>query len=177
MYLDNYIILLCVKFELGVIAFFTKTESYWIFLCSLWIVYLSSLLLHSKQHNWLLIIGVFKHSFWLVDILWRLPMTNLCLFIFLWLRSVSSSCICKPLSDDMFVFLTCRMQRKPRGKLKQLRSELLISHQDLYRWTAASCSSTSPGCSTTTFTENESILPYALMEVVKRRDSRCDKLW
>jgi len=37
------------------------------------------------------------------------------------------------LSDDLFMFLTRRMQRKLRGKLKQLRSELPISLQEWCR--------------------------------------------
>ncbi|OEL29551.1 hypothetical protein BAE44_0009430 [Dichanthelium oligosanthes] len=36
-------------------------------------------------------------------------------------------------SDALFVFLTCRRQRKPQGKLKQLRSEPLISLQERFR--------------------------------------------
>lgn len=33
-------------------------------------------------------------------------------------------------SDDLVVFLICRMQRKPQGKLRQLRNEQLMSLQE-----------------------------------------------
>ena len=105
--------------KLGVISCFTKTGCCWNFFCSIWMVWFVCSKLHSDFEAFFLVSWYSEGLSWLTSGVW---------FPFF----VTEECNLVRVSrhfffDDLFVFLKCRMQRKPWGKLKQLRSELPIS--------------------------------------------------